>query len=125
MAWKLTQDPKNNILLLELSGRISRQQLIETTEAVATYQNGVEPLNILLDASDADVTTPLVDLFDLVDKTYAERGLDIRNKLALVLPVSTKSRKDAEFYQTVCINRGRIVEVFVDMDDALRWLIET
>ncbi len=124
MSQKLTFDESLGILTLTISASYSKEDMMASTLAVKSYQSRVERIRLLVDARSATPEMPLADIFDFPDEIYFDQAINRRNLLALLPPVSTRGRKQAEFYVDACENRGRLVKLFDSMEEAIEWLLK-
>jgi hypothetical protein len=65
----------------------------------------------------------IFDLYELPARQYLEEGADRRSRVAVVAPAQPTEREPVQFYQLASENRGWLVELFDDRDDAVRWLL--
>ena len=63
------------------------------------------------------------DVYQLVE-VLDSLGVDHRAREALVVPPAPGSLSTFDFFVTATSNRGIVVRVFLDMDDARKWLLE-
>lgn len=122
MASTLNYNSKFNIIEILHTGRTTEADLSAiTTKSIAlTKEKGI--FDVLIDATEIELTASLVDIFDLPAKQYAEEALDHRIRIGLVQPKLAKEKKEAQFYETACVNRGWIVKTFSNCNDAIEWL---
>jgi hypothetical protein len=121
MKWKLEYNETLEIIELAYRGRNTGQDLRESTSKAVALGKEQGISRFLVDATEIELSAPTFDLYDLPAQYEAE-GADRRGRLALVLPKLPKEKKDAEFYETVCNNRGWNVRSFPKPDEAIRWL---
>jgi hypothetical protein len=55
---------------------------------------------------------------------YKDQGLSRPVRIAILSPMSKAGKELVRFYETVCLNRGWIVNVFKERQEALDWLLE-
>lgn len=75
---------------------------------------------VLVDTRGAEVRLSITNIFELGVALTAEPAL-AREKVAILVPPEEKV--DAEFFETVSINRGANLKVFTDFETAITWLI--
>jgi hypothetical protein len=124
MKWKLeyTRIQRNvKDHRASVQGRNRGQDLRESTSEAIALGKEQGTSRFLVDATEIELSAPTFDLYDLPAQYEAE-GADRRGCLALVLPKLPKEKKDEEFYETVCNNRGWNVRSFPKPDEAIRWL---
>ncbi len=69
-----------------------------------------------------EITASLIDVFNIPDKQYVEEKADRTGRVALILPSSPREKKAVNFFETVCKNRGWLVQTFLEHQDAVNWL---
>jgi hypothetical protein len=121
MKWKLTYNRTLSIIELEFRGRNTGQDLRESTSKAIALSKEQGNSRFFVDATKIELAATAFDLYDLPAQYEAE-GADRRGRVALVLPKLPKEKKDAEFYETVCNNRGWNVKSFPKPDAAIKWL---
>ena len=82
-------------------------------------KQGVE--NFLADLSELQSAPTILDVFDL-PRQYDNAGVTRSSRMAVVIPKSREMQSLAEFYETVCLNRGWNVRLFETRDEAVSWL---
>ncbi len=122
MGWTVTHLESAGIVEIKLSGVVSGDGLREaTTEAIRVAgQYGLS--RGLIDATQQVRTGSMVDLVELPQQ-YSDLGLNRESRIALVLPVEEDLHGIADFYETVCVNRGWMVQTFAARDKAIGWLL--
>ncbi|WDT70687.1 MAG: hypothetical protein MPW14_10140 [Candidatus Manganitrophus sp.] len=76
--------------------------------------------HVLVDTRGAEVRLSIPNIFELGVALAAEPAL-ARQKVAILVPPEAKA--NAEFFETVGINRGANLRVFTDFETAIKWLI--
>lgn len=66
----------------------------------------------------------IVDVLNLPGKEYLKENMDRQSRMAVLVPTDPESVWIAEFYETVCINRGWKVRICSDHASAVRWLLD-
>lgn len=112
-----------NIIEINFWESISSEDLEESTVTALKLAHDHKLSKFLVDISEADITAPLVDVYDLPDKRFDEMGADRKNRLALIPSSSAKGKKDAKFFENACVNRGRVVRIFTKYEAAIEWLL--
>jgi hypothetical protein len=78
--------------------------------------------HVLADVSQTIHDESTVDLFEFNSTHYDV--LPQGTWLAVVIPSDKSKRASAEFAETVAVNRGIAMKIFLDRDDALSWLAQ-
>jgi hypothetical protein len=95
---------------------LSRQALLDIASEIE--QPG--EYEILVDTREAEIVLSVVDIVQL-GKTLANHSSLRRSKIGLLTPI--RDAKQAEFLETVSVNRGARVRVFTDFEEAITWLV--
>jgi len=119
MSHRLSYDPDIDCILLTFDGVFNIDRLVEVAPEVARLCKEQNCRRVLNDMSAASFELSLVDMFDS-PRLLDESGVSRATKRALVLP---ESFTEAEFLQTVTLNRGHTLKVFRDREEAKRWLL--
>ncbi len=123
MSWTVTHHASLGVIEMRLVGVVSGDDLrAATTEGIAMVRK--HQLNRgLVDATEQQKTGSMVDLIELPQQ-YSSEGLSRDTCIALVIPDNRELHGIAEFYETVCVNRGWQVRTFATRKQALAWLAE-
>ena len=122
MPWRYDIDPDQQIVELTYTGDITKRDLSESvSECIALEEN--KGLNrFLVDTIEMLSVSSLMDVYDLPAKQYVEENADRLGRVALIPPKSSRAREAVRFYETVCQNRGWMVQVFEERHAATEWL---
>ena len=122
MAWRVKYRKSLNCVEYEFSGPNSGADIqAATTQGIATGKK-YGTLNYLVDLTLLEFVGSIIPLLELSAEQYEIENLDRQSRIALVLPESGSTRKDALFYETASINRGWNVRSFPSRSEALNWL---
>jgi len=122
MPWELDYNEGLGLIELKLIGVVSGPALRDaTTEGIALAKQ-LGAARAIIDATLQEQTGSVTDLYDL-PRQYDEEGLDRRVCIALLLPVDHNLHEIADFFETVCVNRGWNVSNFDSREPALEWLL--
>jgi hypothetical protein len=122
MSWEVGFNEKRREIYLTFRADISTEDVQESTVAITAMMNDHDAHKILTDFTGAvSLAVSTADIFGLPE---AYRTLDPKVFFteAVVAPKDSKIRRDAEFYETVCVNNSMNVRVFEARDQALEWL---
>jgi len=116
MPEHLRIDEARGIVVVESSGRIGVQQILETMGAVAALcaERGIH--KTLVDARKQDRLPSITDLYEIASNI--PRGI----RVALLGAGGVPNEDGLRFLETVAKNTGLEVRVFLEEDEALRWL---
>ena len=122
MTSTLEYNSKLNIIEIVHAGRTTKADLTAgTTKAIAlSKEKGI--FDVLIDTTEIELAASLFDIFNLPAKQYVEEALDHRIRIGLIQPKLSKEKENAEFYEIACVNRGWLVKIFLNRNDAIEWL---
>ena len=95
---------------------LSRQALLD----IASEIEHPGEYEILVDTREAEIVLSVVDIVQLGEALANHSSLR-RSKIGLLTPM--RDAKQAEFLETVSVNRGARVRVFTDFEEAITWLV--
>lgn len=124
MPWSIQIVPDMPVVETVYSGSIAAPDLKQAIQATLRL---AEIHRIHLFFGDCSALAGGHSVFDLYDFSGDLSMFSLHTKLreAILIPVNQVIRKDVEFWETACLNRGFKVRLFEDRKVALDWLIET
>lgn len=123
MSWSVELDAGRGWIVCNLAGEISRaESALATRRALALAGAGV-PARFLLDVREAYSRLTVGDLYS-IPAMWEHGGADRGSAIALLIPDDPQLRRDAEFFENTCRNRGWNVRVFESPEQAATWLDE-
>ena len=125
MPWTVSHDPTLQIIELVLSGQVTADELHESTSQCIALGRERGTSRFLISTADMKLGASLIDIYTLPSEQYIEEEADRFGRVAVVPSDSPEVREAARFYETVCINRGWMVQVFEDRGEAVAWLDDT
>lgn len=116
MPENLRIDRERGIILVESRGAVSVADIRASIEAVETIftEEGLD--KTLVDARTQDQPPSITELYEIASNL--PRGI----RIALLTSSGTPAEDGLRFLETVAKNTGLEVRVFLDEDEALRWL---
>ena len=123
MPYTICHHANPNIVEVSFVDSISGSDLREATTKAIAFQkeNGVN--RFLVHTNGSEVISGFIELYDLAEKQYHAEGLKRNSRIAVVFPVTLSAQAAANFYETVCLNRGWNALVHPDRQAAIDWLI--
>lgn len=125
MPWHLVRHsrPGGDILETVYQGMVNPAELESAVKATLTEATR-EPLRRFLgDCTALDGGHSLGDLYAIVSRLErSPRPPGMRE--AILAPYRESMAKEVRAYETMCLNRGIVVKVFLDRAEALAWLEE-
>ena len=127
MSFKVEYDERSNCVIGTFAGRLDMETAREyANEVMRTAAKG-ECRRILNDLRGAEPGFSTLDIYDL-PKTLNEitqgAGPDRSWRRAVLAPKG-KDVGDYDFFETVAANQGYAIKVFVGLDKAMDWLLES
>ena len=124
MLHKVTYDENSKIITIKYWGNISLPDLKSGSRDAAQQIIDYKCHHILVDSREVDFKLSTLEIFDL-PKTFSdilsEFGLELRKIKRALLVAHIKN--DYQFVETVAINRGYLVKLFDDINEARKWLL--
>jgi hypothetical protein len=115
--------PNLAIAEITLTGDISGNDLREVTSECITLQKLTGIKRFLVDANGWEVVASFLDVYEIAETQYQAEGLHRHSHIAVVLPTALSAQVAANFYETVCQNRGWNAVVHRNSQSALDWLM--
>ena len=125
MPYSITHIIGMALVELTFAGPITGADLKESTAECIALQKERGVTRFLIDGDDWEVVAPLVDVLDLPDKHYWDERVLKQTRIAVVLPVSKRSREAVRFYETACKNRGWNAQLHPNRQTAIDWLTDS
>lgn len=124
MPYTINQLANLDIVELELTGIISGSNLREATTKCIDLQRKTGVTRFLVSANGSEVIASFVDVYDIAEKQYHREGLSRQSRVAVVVTTALGAKAAADFYETVCQNRGWNAQVHPNRQSALDWLTD-
>ena len=121
MALSARYHAESGIVETIVSGVVDPDELRQETVLAASMAEEHEATRFLSNFSAAVVGFSISDVFDL-PALQEEVGLTRGIRVALLPPAGDRAQELAQFYETVCMNRGWLARVFADRTEAMDWL---
>ena len=123
MPFTVKYNKELSIIESELVDQVTNKDLLKHEELciVLAKENG--STRILTDAKQATLEMSVFDLYGLPE-FYGDQGLQRSVRIAVLPPISEAGKDLVDFYETVSLNRGWIVGIFEERQEALDWLLD-
>ena len=122
MPWEVNYNKSQKIIEVILTSLKTAHDLQEVTSAAISLAKKHNTNMYLVDAEGLEYSGPLTAIYDLPDKQYPNEKLVRSSRIVILRPHSIKSQNDAQFYETVCLNRGWQVHVAATRKECIDWL---
>lgn len=121
MSWSVALDAGRGWIVCGFAGEISRaESALATRRALALARVG-GPARFLLDVREAYSRLTVGDLYS-IPAMWEHGGAERASAIALLIADDPQMRRDAEFFENTCRNRGWNVRVFEAPAPAAAWL---
>jgi hypothetical protein len=123
MSWNVEYDSELGIVSGRYVGHVTNDDFREATAKAIALGRANNTNRFLIDDSQYEGGATVFGLYELPN-LHEELEADRKSRGALILPSSGSSaEKDARFYETVCQNRGWLIRVFSERQEAINWLL--
>ena len=122
MSWDVAHDPTINVVVVTYTGRTTGEDLRAATSAAIALGKETGTSNFLVDATDLEITASIFDIYALPTQQYVE-GAKTTSRIAVIRPTAPDAVDAANFYETVCRNRGWFTRLFGERQSAVSWLV--
>lgn len=122
MSWEIIRHESAGIVEARLTGVVTGDALREATTEGIRVATKHRLTRGLIDAAEQVRSGSMVDMVELPQQ-YSDQGLSREMRIAVVMPTAENLHGTAEFYETVCVNRGWQVQTFPARDEAIGWLL--
>ena len=122
MPWTVNYDSDSDCVVTVYEGKLTAEDLrAEEEQSLAlAIEKGTK--RFLVDL--VNYESSISPLHLLESPARYEEKLTRPIFVAVLEPLSHEARKDSEFYETICVNRGWTVATFATKEDAIAWLLE-
>jgi hypothetical protein len=110
----------DGILEIVHTGRMTIQEATESRNEAAGIMKERGLRYVLADVSQTDHSEATMDLYEFNASHYDV--LPPRTRIAVVIPQDPAQVESARFAETVALNRGIAMKIFLEYDDAIQWL---
>jgi hypothetical protein len=123
MPWTVEYNSELGIVEGRYVGRVTDDDFKEATIKAIGLAKVNNTNRFFIDDSEWEGGASVLGLFQL-PKMHEKLEADRTSRAALILPPSSRAAevRDAQFYETVCKNRGWNVRVFLEREEAIKWL---
>ncbi len=118
MPFSVTYDKETDCIFVTVEGNLNLSLLDRMAAEVSRYIDEYGCRRILNDLRHAKLVEPTIDIYSMPNHAL-KAGVTRSAQRALVV---NGTFSEFRFLETVFINRGNIVRLFNNIDDARRWL---
>lgn len=124
MEWRVEYHQNYHIVELFMIGLISGPDLMASVADRIAMGREKGVTNFIVNSEELIAhQAAVVEVLDLPLVKYQEENMDRNSRLAVLRPKEPESAWLADFYETVCVNRGWNAHICADRESAIRWLL--
>ncbi len=122
MAWRVLYNSTTDVTELINEGTVTSKDLFDGV--MACYNLGIEKgsLKFLADSSKREKFKGSIFDYYKVPEMFAKMPEIRRARIAVLLPTGKCFDAGVRFFETVCLNRGYLVQTFKTREEAEEWL---
>jgi len=125
MSHLVTYNPDSGLIETKIQGNLSLDEAKQLIAEIGTAAKDNHCFRCLSDYRETTMRLSTIEIYDipqLLSRKLASMGIDAQKfKRAIVV---AKSLEDFHFFETVTINTGQNIRLFLDMEEARKWLLE-
>jgi len=118
MSFTVKHGKKDDCILVTVHGDFKLSILSQLAFKVKQLIDQNKCTRILTDLREAQLTDSPVDMYKMPDSAISS-GINRNIKRALLVK---KKTQDFHFLETVFVNRGNVVKIFDNLNEARKWL---
>ena len=122
MPWTYEHNQTLQLVEVVYKGYITASDLRESTSEFIALEKEKGLNRFLINTTEMKLDSSLMDIYKLPTEQYIEENADRQGRVAIVPPTCPRTKGAVRFYETVCKNRGWIVQVFSERQAAVDWL---
>ncbi len=112
---------ENGIVVIENKGELKYDELVRQTQEAIKLGQGKNSKLFLTNFSNVEVRAQTMELFNF-PVIYEQFGMNRMSRIAVVVSEMELKTEELHFYETICLNRGWNIKIFLHKDLALDWL---
>ena len=121
MAWKVELDTENGFIHTVYSDIVAKDDILDSMTATLKMISGKGPQKFFTEWVNATSKLSTTEIFEIPGE-WENAEVNRGSVLALLIQNDAKSKKNAQFYENACVNRGWRVRFFTQRNDAIEWL---
>lgn len=121
MSWRSTLNAQSKHVELVIEGAISRDELMAACDRTCELALEQDTPLVLADCSMMRGGHNILDLYQLA-KQLIEKPHAREMREAIIAAQDPEAREMLRFWETTCLNRGLLVQLFEDREQAIDWL---
>ena len=123
MPYEIKFLKETGIVSIENKGELTFDELIEQSkEAINLGRENYSHL-FLTDFSNVKVHASTMEVLQFPE-IYEQLGMNKMSKIAVLVSGIELNTEDLKFYETICLNRGWQIKIFLEKEPAIEWLVK-
>jgi len=114
---------EKGIVSIENRGELTYDELIEQTKEAINLGHENNSRLFLTDFSHVKVQTSMMEVFQFPE-IYEQLGMNQMSKIAVLVSETELKTEELKFYETICLNRGWQIKIFLQKEPAIEWLVK-
>jgi hypothetical protein len=123
MPYEIRFLEEKGIISIENSGELTYDELIEQTKRAINLGLENNSHLFLTDFSNVAVHASTMEVFQFPE-IYEQLGMAKMSKIAVLVSGMELNTEELKFYETICLNRGWQVKIYLEKEPAIEWLIK-
>ena len=120
MVFDIHYDQEYNCIKGSYNGNINLEAIKEYAKEIKKTVSKHNCKHFFNDLRKANLDLSTMHIYN-IPNLLIQLGIDHSWRIAIVV---LKDSEDYSFFETVAVNRGHIVKLFMDPDEAMNWLTE-
>ncbi len=121
MPYKINYIEKSGIVIIENKGELTYDELVNQSKEAIILAKDKNSQLFLSDFSNVKVQANTFKLLKFPE-IYEQYGMNRNSKIAVVVTNVELKTDELRFYETICINRGWQIKIFLKREHAFEWL---
>jgi hypothetical protein len=121
MVWHILYFEEQHTIVIKTGGDIAYQELPQQFSEAVRLAREKETDRYLFDDTELHINVSTVDIYEL-PKMILAAGISRTSRIAVVVSPEENRLDNYRFLETVCVNQGLHVKVFLSHDEAYQWL---
>jgi len=105
-----------NLIEVRSFGKVSKKNIEKTVFEIVKIQTEKHAFRVLVDTTKQTEMPNPTEIYNI----FTDFPSDV--KVALLTNANQKTEKEIYFCETVAINNGKMFKIFVNRNDAIKWL---
>jgi hypothetical protein len=121
MPYEISFIEKSGIVIIENKGELTYDEVVTQSKEAIILANEKNSQLFLSDFSNVKVRANTFELLKFPE-IYKQYGMSRTSRIAVVVTNIELKTEELRFYETICLNRGWQIKIFLKRDRAIEWL---